>query len=103
MKALARGIAAAVTGLMLAGCAATGPAVIGEPLTSFIPIGSETIFSVRYEPDTGDLTVVLRNGDVLDFEKIPPERFEGLMDAEDRDAYFRERIEAEFESRKMEF
>ncbi|MDZ4197725.1 MAG: KTSC domain-containing protein, partial [Kiritimatiellia bacterium] len=81
MKHVARLLVGVLAGLMLSACVSSGPNLDPGPETSFQPIRTETLFSIRYKPEERELTVVLRTGDVIDYADVPPEAAEGLLNA----------------------
>jgi len=83
--------------LALAGCVATTG---GSP--RFLTLRTAEIYSVRYEPTAMTLTVVTRTGDVIDYEKVDPAVVDGLLAAEDKDAFYRETIKGKIPSKSVD-
>ncbi|MCF7838818.1 MAG: KTSC domain-containing protein [Candidatus Marinimicrobia bacterium] len=93
-KWLVLGLALAVIGSV--GCGTTRQGAVA-PDTGFTQIRTDTLFSVKYLPEGGVLTVVLTDGTGMDFSDVPAEVYEGLVQADDKDAYYAEEIAAKFE------
>jgi len=102
MKVLFPGAAILLAVFLGSGCATSSvPTRASE--TRFTPIASQLLFSVRYEDETREMTVVRMSGEVTDFLAVPRDVYEGLLQAEDPDAYFRDRIASIYEERPFEF
>ncbi len=90
----------------LCGCRTTGDqasasAVKGEVRTGYQPIQSEQIYSVNYDAESQILTVVLYEDGVYDYEAVPPEVYEGLLKAKDRDQYYQNTVRGGYKGKKF--
>lgn len=83
--------------LALAGCVATtgGGA-------RFVTLRTSEIYSIRYDTSPMTLTVVTRAGDVIDYEKVDPAIVDGLLAAEDKDAFYRDTIRGKIASKPVD-
>lgn len=106
MNTLRRWGCAAFTALVAAAlfcaCAHTPPAEETAD-TGYTPIRSELLFSARYFDEVETLSVVLRSGDALDYEKVPRALFDQFLAAEDKDAFYRDHLQGKFGEKKVEF
>ena len=57
-----------------------------------ITIESSMIHAVGYDAETQTLEVVFNSGRIYRYEDVPPEEYEGLMDAESKGRYMRANI-----------
>ncbi len=57
-----------------------------------IPVESSMVHAVGYDPRTRRLEVVFTSGKVYCYEDVPPEVFQGLLEAESKGRYMREYI-----------
>lgn len=91
MKSVRHILVGLATVVWLSGCTTT---ITPKPLptTPFLPLASQTIFSVRHLADSGDLTVILKTGEVLEFRGVPAPVVEEWRGSADPDAFFQERI-----------
>ena len=55
-------------------------------------VESSMIHAVGYEPETRTLEVVFNSGKTYQYYDVPPEEYEGLMDAESKGSYMRSNI-----------
>jgi hypothetical protein len=85
-------------GLLLA----TGCSQTLAPSTGFQRIESELIFSVMYYPNTEVLSVLLNEEGGRDFENVTEESYKALMNAADKDEFFRKNIQKKFKSTPWE-
>ncbi|MBM4155949.1 MAG: KTSC domain-containing protein [Lentisphaerae bacterium] len=89
--------ASILAALALAGCVtSTGRS------PRFLTLRTAEIYSIRYEPVSMTLTVVTRTGDVVDYSKVDPAVVDGLLAAEDKDAFFRETIKGKIPSKDVD-
>lgn len=71
--------------------------------TGFAPIRSAQIFSANYFESDETLTVVLRSGEVLDYQKVPRALYEQFLAAEDKDAFYNDHLRGQFGEHRAEF
>ena len=83
--------------LALAGCVATTG---GSP--RFLTLRTAELYSLRYDAASKALTVVTRTGDVIDYESVDPAVVDGLLAAEDKDAFYRETIKGKIPSKTVD-
>ena len=57
-----------------------------------ITVESSMIHAVGYDAETQTLEVVFNSGGIYHYEDVPPEEYEGLMDAESKGRYMRANI-----------
>ena len=57
-----------------------------------ITVESSMIHAVGYDEKTQTLEVVFNSGRIYRYEDVPPEEYEGLMDAESKGRYMRANI-----------
>ncbi len=83
--------------LALAGCVATtgGGA-------RFVTLRTTELYSIRYDAAPMTLTVVTRAGDVIDYEKVDPAIVDGLLAAEDKDAFYRDTIRGKISAKPVD-
>lgn len=82
---------------LVAGCGQTM-----APATGYQTIETDEIYSVKYNPDTQLLTVVMYEQGVFDFAGIPQDVYDKFMAAPEKDAFFEEQIQARFEGSKLD-
>ena len=87
-----------VSALAMAGCISTSG---GSP--RFLALRTTEIYSIRYDAEPMTLTVVTRTGDVIDYEKVDPAIVDGLLAAEDKDAFYRDTIKGKIASKTIDF
>jgi hypothetical protein len=92
MKSVRRILTGLAAVLWISGCTTTVTRTPSIPATPFRPLPSQTIFSVRHLADSGDLTVILKTGEVLEFLGVPASVVEEWRSSADPDAFFQERI-----------
>jgi hypothetical protein len=92
MKPVRRALAGLAVAAWMSGCTTTVTPVSSVPKTPFVPLPSQTIFSVRHLADSGDLTVILKTGEVLEFRGVPAPVVEEWRNSADPDAFFQEKI-----------
>lgn len=66
-----------------------------------VPVEADLFESVGYEDLTHCLYLKLRNAQTLRFEKVPRFRFQGLLGAPRKDAYYKTFIKDQFLSRAV--
>jgi hypothetical protein len=66
-----------------------------------VPVSSEALTSVGYEPDTSRLEIEFSSGGVYRYYGVPATIHEELMAAESHGRYFAERIRDRFPYRKL--
>lgn len=74
-----------------------------EAETGFAPIRSAQIFSAKYFESDETLSVVLRSGEVLDYQKVPRALYEQFLAAEDKDAFYNDHLRGRFGERRSDF
>ena len=55
-------------------------------------VNSSMIAAAGYDPETYTLVVLFNNGKAYQYQDVPPEEFQGLMDAESKGKYMRSQI-----------
>jgi len=88
----------ACAALALAGCLATTGGG-----SRFVALRTAEIYSIRYDETPMTLTVVTRAGEAIDYEKVDPAIVDGLLAAEDKDAFYREAIRGKIPSKPVDF
>jgi hypothetical protein len=75
------------------------------PLTpgavKMVPVEADMFESVGYEDLTHCLYLKIRNAQTIRFEKVPRFRFQGLLGAPRKDAYFKTFIKDQFLSKAI--
>jgi len=66
--------------------------------SEFRTLRTDTIYSVRYYEEAEALTVVLRNGDVIEYAGVPEEIYRALLAAADKDAFLKDSIIGTYKS-----
>lgn len=66
-----------------------------------MPVSSQALTSVGYEPDSSQLEVEFSSGGVYRYYGVPAKVHEELMAAESHGHYFAERIRDRFRYRKL--
>lgn len=61
-------------------------------MITLIPVESSMLASIGYDPETGVMLVLFNNGKAYEYHSVPPEEYEGLLAAESKGSYMRERI-----------
>lgn len=61
-----------------------------------IPVVSEAINAVGYDPDTRLLKITFKNQKTYDYHGVPSHVFEGLMRAPSKGRYYRDHIEGKY-------
>jgi hypothetical protein len=56
------------------------------------PVESSMIHAVGYDDETQTLEVIFNSGRIYRYEDVPPEEYEGLMNAESKGRYMRANI-----------
>lgn len=84
--------------LALSGCLATTSGG-----SRFVALRTAEIYSIRYDAVPMTLTVVTRAGEAIDYEKVDPAIVDGLLAAEDKDAFYREAIRGKIPSKTIDF
>lgn len=57
-----------------------------------ITVESSMIHAVGYDAETQTLEVIFNSGGIYRYEDVPPEEYEGLMNAESKGRYMRANI-----------
>lgn len=73
----------------------------GEAHTGYQPIQSKEIYSVNYDAAAQVLTVVLYEDGAYDYAAVPKEVYDGLLNAEDRDQYYRDVLMKGYQGKKF--
>lgn len=63
---------------------------------------SSNIASYAYSPKRSALTVEFKNGDVWEYEKIPPAIFEAMKRAASVGKFLHERVKGHYDARKLD-
>lgn len=90
-RVVAAALAAAMGAGGLSGCAASGA-------SRFRVVRTGDIYSARHDAASGTLTIVARDGTVLDYSPVDPAIVSGFWAAGDKDAYYRETIKGKIPS-----
>jgi hypothetical protein len=67
-----------------------------------VPVNAETFVSVGYVATTRQLYIKFRNSPALSFQNVPGFRYEGLLAAPRKDAYYKTFIKDLFVSKPVE-
>jgi hypothetical protein len=63
---------------------------------NWIPLTSSNILRVRYDENTNTLEIEFQGGRVYQYFDIPPQIFEGLINASSHGQFFSEQIKGHF-------
>ena len=66
-----------------------------------IPVNANMFTEVGYSNGTRCLFIKMQNGTMMEFDDVPRFRFDGLMAAPRKDAYFRSFIENHFIAKQV--
>ncbi|HVV01653.1 MAG TPA: KTSC domain-containing protein [Verrucomicrobiae bacterium] len=72
-----------------------------SPQYKMAPVQADLLESVGFSDTTHTLYIKFRNSPALSFEKVPRFRYQGLMAAARKDAYFRTFIQNQFLSKPL--
>jgi hypothetical protein len=61
-------------------------------MVDLIGVESSMIAAVGYEPEKRTLVVLFNNGKAYKYQDVPPEEYQGLMEAESKGQYMNSRI-----------
>ena len=64
-------------------------------------VSSSSVASVGYDPKTQTLEIEFQSGSVYDYEEVPPEVFQGLMEAPSKGRYFANEIRGQYPSSRV--
>jgi hypothetical protein len=73
----------------------------GQPGMKWVPVDADQFESISYSMSTRRLYIKFRNSPTLYFEGVPGFRFQGLIAAPRKDAYFTTYIRNHFLSKEM--
>ena len=65
------------------------------------PVTSTTLKSVGYDPQTQTLELEFDSGSVYQYDNVPPEVYQGLLEADSLGRYFNENIDKSYNYRRM--
>jgi KTSC domain len=71
------------------------------PAVKMVPVEADLFESVGYQDLTHCLFLKLRDAQTVRYEKVPRFRFQGLMNAPRKDAYYKTFIKDQFLSRSV--
>ncbi len=60
-------------------------------------VESDVIHAIGYDPDICLLEIIFNDGSIYQYRDVPPEVYEGLMNAESKGVYFHDNIREEFQ------
>jgi hypothetical protein len=64
-------------------------------------VESSTMRSVGYDPQSRMMEIEFTSGHVYQYSDVPPEVYQGLVDAESQGRYFRQHIRGVFPSQRL--
>ena len=73
-----------------------------DKASGFKRVNSSMLRRVRYDPKNRFLDVVFRNGETYRYKDIPPDEYDGLMNAESHGKYMQTRIIDHYETMRLE-
>ena len=73
----------------------------GQPSVQMMPVDAASFESVGYTISSRKLFVKFRNAPITCFEGVPGFRFQGLLSAPRKDAYFRTYIKSQFLAKEL--
>lgn len=53
-----------------------------------VPVASTDIAAAGYDPETGELQVQFTTGTIYSYQSVPPEVYQGFLDAPSKGSYF---------------
>ena len=65
------------------------------------PVTSTTLKSVGYDPQTQTLELEFDSGSVYQYDNVPPEVYQGLLEADSLGRYLNENIDKSYNYRRM--
>ncbi|HET7625570.1 MAG TPA: KTSC domain-containing protein [Verrucomicrobiae bacterium] len=74
----------------------------GQPMVKMTPVNAELFESVGYAIGARKLFIKFRNSPTLCYESVPGFRYQGLLAAPRKDAYFRTYIQNNFVAKEFE-
>lgn len=74
---------------------------VGQPV-KMMPVDADLFEAIGYTPKTRQLYVKFRNSRPLCFDNVPGFRYEGLLSAPRKDAYYRTFIKDRFLTKPVE-
>jgi hypothetical protein len=66
-----------------------------------LPVRSETLKAIGYDPDTETLRISFKSGGVYEYANVPESRFDGLRNASSKGGYFHRYIKDKYRTRKI--
>lgn len=64
-------------------------------------VSSSSVASVGYDPKTQTLELEFHSGSVYEYSEVPPEVFQGLMEAPSKGRYFANEIRGQYPSTRL--
>jgi hypothetical protein len=64
-------------------------------------VSSSSVSSVGYDPKTRTLELEFHSGSVYEYSEVPPEVFQGLMEAPSKGRYFANEIRGQYPSTRV--
>ena len=64
-------------------------------------VSSSSVASVGYDPRSQTLEIEFHSGSVYDYEEVPPEIYQGLMEAPSKGRYFANEIRGQYPSTRV--
>jgi hypothetical protein len=79
------------------------PAIIqiGAPSLQRVPLDSSSLAWVQYDPALRHLEVEFRNGERYLYFQVPPRRYQNLLDADSKGAFFNRHIRNRFAFKQL--
>ncbi|MES1245010.1 MAG: KTSC domain-containing protein [Acidobacteriota bacterium] len=65
------------------------------------PVSSSSVSSVGYDPETRTLELEFHSGSVYDYEEVPPEVFQALLEAPSVGRFFANEIRGQYPSTRL--
>ncbi len=76
-------------------------ATVMQPI-KMVPVDADLFEAIGYMPKTRQLCIRFRNSSALCYDNVPGFRFEGLLNAPRKDAYYRTFIKDRFMTKPVE-
>ena len=73
----------------------------GQPEVKWVPVDADSFESISYVTSSRKLMVKFRNSPPMCFEGVPGFRYQGLLSAPRKDAYFNTFIKTSFLKKEM--
>jgi len=66
-----------------------------------VAVASSTIVAIGYDPDTSTLEVEFKNGTVYEYDGVPVEIYEGIMNSNSHGKYLNAHVKERFSFRRI--